>query len=199
MHIDIADKVDLDAVLKFATERHAGQMRTSGEPYITHPIRVMKLVQKYKPSKNQDILSAGALLHDVLEDTYTSYRELIDRFGLIVASLVMEVTSSGFMPQMVGKQVYLAHKMQYMSSYALIIKLADRLDNLSDFDGMPVAKIKKTFFDTIYMVNYIETKRILTNSQSDLVQAIRDQLDVLNKKYKFTLDTLVTDTDLDQE
>ena len=159
----------------------------------------MKLVQKYKPSKNQDILSAGALLHDVLEDTYTSYRELIDRFGLIVASLVMEVTSSGFVSQMVGKQVYLAHKMQYMSSYALIIKLADRLDNISDFGGMPVAKIKKTFFDTIYMVNYIETKRILTASQSNLVQAIRDQLEVLNKKYKFTLNTLVTDTDLDQE
>lgn len=196
---EIQEHIDLDEVLKFATERHAGQFRANGEPYVSHPIRVMNIVRKFKPSKHQDILSAGALLHDVLEDTYTSYRELIDRFGLMVASLVMEVTNSGYVPRMIGKQVYLAHKMQYMSSYALIIKLADRLDNISDFGGMPVAKIKKTFFDTIYMVNYIETKRILTASQSNLVQAIRDQLEVLNKKYKFTLNTLVTDTDLDQE
>ena len=199
MYIEDNDRLNIDEVLEFATERHKGQMRTDGTMYITHPIRVSEIVNKYKKSNNQKILTAGALLHDVLEDTYTSYRELKDRFGLVVASLVMEVTSSDFVSKMVGKQVYLAHKMQYMSSYALVIKLADRLDNLMDMKNMPVDRIKKTFFDTIYMINFIETKRILTEAQSNLVQAIRDQLNVLNSEYLFTKTTLATDTDLDQE
>lgn len=199
MYIEENDRLNIDEVLEFATERHKGQMRTDGTMYITHPIRVSELVAKYKPSTNQKILQAGALLHDVLEDTYTSYRELIDRFGLVVASLVMEVTSSDFVSKMVGKQVYLAHKMQYMSSYALVIKLADRLDNLMDMKNMPKERIKKTFFDTIYMINFIETKRILTDAQSNLIQAIRDQLNILNQEFQFTKTTMATDTDLDQD
>ena len=199
MYIEDNDKLNMGEVLEFATERHKGQMRTDGSEYITHPIRVSELVAKYKPSSNQNILKAGALLHDVLEDTYTSYRELKDKFGVVVASLVMEVTSSDFVSKMVGKQVYLAHKMQYMSSYALVIKLADRLDNLMDMQGMPVDRIKKTFFDTIYMINFIETKRLLTDAQSNLIQAIRDQLNELNQSYGFTKTTMATDTDLDQD
>ena len=199
MHLDIDDKIDINAVLEFATERHKGQVRIDGTPYITHPIRVMEIVNKFKPSSNQNIISAGALLHDILEDTYTSYREIIDRFGLEVASLVMEVTSSGYVPKMIGKQVYLAHKMRYMSSYALIIKLADRLDNINDLKNMPIERIKKTFFDTIYMVSYIENKRILTKAQSDIIQAIRERLEVINKKYNFTVQNFVTDSDLDQD
>ena len=100
---------------------------------------------------------------------------------------------------MVGKQVYLAHKMQYMSSYALVIKLADRLDNLMDMKSMPKERIKKTFFDTIYMINFIERKRILTEAQSNLIQAIRDQLNILNSEYLFTKTTLATDTEIDQD
>ncbi len=199
MHLDIDDKIDINAVLEFATERHKGQVRIDGTPYITHPIRVMEIVNKFKHSSNQNIISAGALLHDILEDTYTSYREIIDRFGLEVASLVMEVTSSGYVPKMIGKQVYLAHKMRYMSSYALIIKLADRLDNINDLKNMPIERIKKTFFDTIYMVSYIENKRILTKAQSDIIQAIRERLEVINKKYNFTVQNFVTDSDLDQD
>lgn len=199
MHIDIDDKLDIDAIIEFAKERHAGQTRADGTPYINHPLRVSEIVAKYKPSSNSNILKAGAILHDVLEDTYTSYRELIDKFGVVVASLVMEVTSSDFVSKMVGKQIYLAHKMRYMSSYALVIKLADRLDNLSDVKALKVERIQKTFFDTIYMLNYIETKRILTNSQSNLVNAIRAKLKEINNEYNFTTNNLLTDSDLDQK
>ena len=48
------------------------------------------------------------------------------------------------------------------------------------------------------MINFIETKRILTDAQSNLVQAIRDQLGILNDQYCFTKTTLATDSDLDQ-
>lgn len=198
MHLDINDEINIDDVLAFATERHKGQLRSDGQEYITHPIRVSKLVAEYKPSKNSKVLEAGALLHDVLEDTYTSYRELQDRFGEVVASLVMEVTSSTYVPKLVGKQIYLAHKMRYMSSYALIIKLADRLDNVSDLAGLKIEKIQKTFFDTIYMINYIEGKRILTDAQARLIQAIRSKLLEVNSIYHFSEDRFISDSDLDQ-
>ena len=199
MHIDTNDEIDIEEVLAFATERHKGQVRADGSDYITHPIRVSKLVAEFKPSRNSNILAAGAILHDVLEDTYTSYKELVDRFGIVVASLVMEVTSSGFMPKLVGKRFYLAHKMQYMSSYALVIKLADRLDNLTDMRAVALEKIKRTYFDTIYMINYLEGKRNLTDPQKNLIIAIRSKLEEINKEYQLSSDGLIMDTDLDQD
>ena len=199
MHLDINDEINIDEVLEFATERHKGQVRADGSDYITHPIRVSKLVAEYKPSRNGNILAAGALLHDILEDTYTSYKELCDKFGIVVASLVMEVTSSGFMPKLVGKRFYLAHKMQYMSSYALVIKLADRLDNLTDMRAVALEKIKITYFDTIYMINYLEGKRNLTDPQKNLISAIRGKLEDINKEYQLSTDGLIVDTDLAQD
>ncbi len=199
MQIDVNDEINIDEVLAFARERHKGQYRADGSDYINHPIRVSKLVAEYKPSRNSNILSAGALLHDVLEDTYTSYRELCDRFGIVVASLVMEVTSSGFMPKLVGKRFYLAHKMQYMSSYALVIKLADRLDNLTDMSAVALEKIKRTYFDTIYMINYLESKRNLTDAQKNLIAAIRLKLENINGEYNLSGDGLIVDSDVDQD
>lgn len=199
MHLEENDKLDLNKVIEFATRKHKGQYRHNGDEYITHPLRVSEWVAKFKgESSNINIIRAGAILHDVLEDTYTSYRELADEFGEIVASLVMEVTSSAFMPKLVGKQTYLAHKMRYMSSYALIIKLADRLDNITDMNSLPLEKIKKTFFDTIYMIGYVENNRILTESQSGLVAEIRRKLDDLNNVYRITTSNMIADTDRDQ-
>ena len=199
MHINSNEEVNIEEVIDFAREKHKGQYRYDGSEYVEHPIRVSEIVRKYKPSTNANILAAGAILHDVLEDTYTSYKELQDRFGEVVASLVMEVTSSTYVPKLIGKQLYLAHKMRYMSSYALVIKLADRLDNLSDITSLPEEKLKKTFFDSIYMINYIENKRILTEAQSNLVNAIREKLNQINNTYGFTTKGLVQYTDIDQD
>lgn len=199
MHIDANEDINVDEVLAFATEKHKGQMRDDGREYITHPIRVSRLVMEYKPSWNSNILQAGALLHDVLEDTYTSYREICDRFGDVVASLVLEVTSAKFMPTLVGKRYYLAHKMRYMSNYALVIKLADRLDNLNDMEGVSLEKTKRTYFDTIYMISYLEGKRMLTDSQKRLISAIRKKLEDINSKYNLSSNLLINDTDLDQD
>ena len=55
MHVDINVDINIDEVLAFATEKHKGQVRADGSDYITHPIRVSKLVETYKPSKNADV------------------------------------------------------------------------------------------------------------------------------------------------
>ena len=89
--------------------------------------------------------------------------------------------------------------MQYMSSYALVIKLADRLDNLTDMRAVALEKIKRTYFDTIYMINYLEGKRNLTDPQKNLIVAIRGKLEEINKEYQLSADGLIVDTDLDQD
>lgn len=167
---------------EFAEKKHKGQFRTNGAEYIEHPVRVARLIEKYKLSNHQDWLIAAALLHDTLEDTYTSYRELSDEFGEVVASLVVELTTAKYVPKIVGKEVYLAQKMQFMSDYALDIKLADRFDNICDMHGVPQEKREKTFAETRFISRYLKEHRELSNTQKIFLKFIDDVVDN-NKRY----------------
>ena len=171
--------INLKEVLKFARERHSGQKRDNGDDYIVHPMRVAKLVDKYKGknSSNREILLAAALLHDTLEDTYTSYRELTEKFGDYVASLVLELTTAKYACHYIGKAQYLAEKMTTMTSYALVIKLADRYDNICDLKSSTEEKKQRTINDTCYILDYIEKNRKhITGSQRELMKDIREKI-----------------------
>ena len=169
---------EYDDVLKFATKKHAGQFRADGvTPYIQHPIKVAELVVKYKKSRNIDQIVAAALLHDVLEDTYTSYQELKDCFGEMIASMVMEVTTASYMPVLVGKSNYLKHKMLDMSPYALVIKLADRLSNLMDCKSLTKEKIEKLIVDTEEIISFLEQNRNLTSAQKDIIAEMKKEIE----------------------
>ena len=73
----------------FGAERHQGQKRVSGEPYITHPVAVADILAGYR----LDTASiATGLLHDVIEDTPVKLPELQQRFGKEIAGLVDGVT-----------------------------------------------------------------------------------------------------------
>jgi (p)ppGpp synthase/HD superfamily hydrolase len=123
-----------DRAKKFAAEKHAGQFRrATGEPYITHPEAVEKLLAEYKSSHHIDELCAAAYLHDTLEDTDATIEELDREFGSLVASLVYELTNdaavrAGFE----DKEAYMNAKLLFMTPYALDIKLCDILANLID-------------------------------------------------------------------
>jgi (p)ppGpp synthase/HD superfamily hydrolase len=76
--------------LEFAAEAHKGQVRKyTGEPYIVHPIEVMELVKQVTDDPK---MQAAALLHDVVEDTPVSIKEIKDEFGPRVAALVSDLT-----------------------------------------------------------------------------------------------------------
>ena len=167
----------------FAKQKHKFQLRDDGQPYIYHPVRVARLIAIYKPSKNEDILVASALLHDTLEDTYTSYRELKENFGEKVASIVVELTTAGYMPVLEGKDVYLSHKMENMSSYALCIKLADRLDNIMSLSGTTKEKQQRVLKQTQNILDYLEKHITYTQSQQKLVDAIKQEMKKYNKNY----------------
>lgn len=119
--------------LAFAIEKHAKQTRKTSElPYYVHPVEVWGIICKYKESVNIDVLGAAALLHDTLEDTNTTYEELLELFGPTVADIVKELTNDKDEIARIGKEAYLNTKLLKLSSYALAIKLADMLANVGE-------------------------------------------------------------------
>lgn len=169
---------DLRQVLQFATDAHKGQTRSGGEPYIGHPVRVAQTIEQYKKSHNLDALIAAAYLHDTIEDTDTTHEALKDLFGGLVASLVLELTSDKEKIAKMGKSQYLAQKMAHdMSSYALVIKLADRLDNVQDIATAKSPTWRAKYkAETEHILDYIEKNRVLSGTHQKLVGLIRNKL-----------------------
>lgn len=153
--------------IQFATTKHKGQeRRETGIPYISHPMTVMYLVSKYKQSKHLEELMAAALLHDTLEDTETDFIELATEFSPMVADLVLELTSDIKEIARIGKNEYMKKHLVGMSSYALVLKLIDRLSNIMD---NPTEKYKN---DTFQLLQHLEEKRILSSTQKRIVNDI---------------------------
>jgi (p)ppGpp synthase/HD superfamily hydrolase len=99
-------------------------------------------------------------------------------FGGLVASLVQELTSDLEQIKIVGKQEYLAKKMAHeMSSYGLVIKLADRLDNVQDITTAKSPAWRARYkAETEHIMNYIEKNRSLSGTHKKLVSLIRAKL-----------------------
>ena len=164
---------------EFAREKHRGQMRRDGSHYFGHVSRVMDIVSEFKERHRMDELFAAALLHDTLEDTDTGISELRENFGEIVALLVVELTSDKLRAKVIGKTEYLSGKFsneRAISSWALVIKLADRLDNILDLDEMEVGFAKNKKVETIRLLDALEENRELTNTHRKLIKAIRERL-----------------------
>lgn len=136
-----------------ANAAHTGQMRKSGEPYITHSLAVAKLLTDLH--MDGETIAAG-LLHDVPEDTEVTLQELQETFGPIIANLVGSVTklkhTSDFGAREMQnapprkKEDQRAENLRRMflgmgeDTRAVIIKLADRLHNMRTLNHMPREK-----------------------------------------------------------
>lgn len=154
--------------IQFAQTRHSGQTRkVSGAEYFQHPLEASYICANFKKSKNMDILIAALILHDTVEDTETTFEELLAEFGMFVASLVFELTDDKVMKEKLGKFEYQKSKWCGISNYALFLKLCDRLSNISD---SPTETAKSQTAD---LLNHIEAKRKLTKSQKEIVKEIR--------------------------
>jgi (p)ppGpp synthase/HD superfamily hydrolase len=157
--------------LTVATKAHEGQFRkVSGEPYITHPLKVSYLLASYKTSKNIEDLLCAALLHDCPEDTSLTFEYIAKEFGMLIASIVFELTTNEEEKIKMGKKEYLMKKMLGMSSWALTIKLVDRLANLTD------APTEKTKEDTKEILFFLEKNRKLSKTQKHIVKDLKEYL-----------------------
>ena len=173
---------DIKKAINYATRMHQGQTRKTGEPYIIHPLHVLQNVLKYKKSKNIETLLISACLHDTLEDTSATYYDIVENFGPQVASLVLELTTDEDMKNALGKQQYLSIKMKNMSSWALDIKLCDRLDNINDLLKCQDDSFKKKYLnETIEIIDYLLKNAKLTNTHLAIIEEI---IRILNKLCK---------------
>ncbi len=141
---------ELEHAMDFATSKHRGQKRLSGEPYIIHPFAVARLLIEW--GMDMDSVLAG-VLHDCVEDTETTLDEIESLFGRDVSFLVDGVTKvSQARSGMRDLDSYLPQTKDNLSKLliavsqdvrVIIIKLADRLHNLQTLQYLPVEKQKK--------------------------------------------------------
>ncbi len=175
------EKLIETAAEEFSRKAHKGQYRKiKGEEYAEHPKRVAEIVKRFKKSHNLDALVNAAFLHDTIEDTNTTEEDLEKMFGGLVASLVKELTTDKKKAKAKGKEEYLSHKMENMSNWALVIKLADRYDNVSDLEFMPDNFKNKYKKETEGILRRLQKNRKLTSTQQSLVNAIKEKLEELN-------------------
>lgn len=156
--------------LDYATMMHDGQYRKDGTDYINHPIRVANYVSEFKSSLNMDVLLASAYLHDTLEDTKATYYDIVNKFGPQIAGLVLELTTDEDIKKCLGKTKYLEIKMKNMSSWALLIKLCDRLDNVSDLMTSSESFRNRYARETIDILNYLLSNRELSDTHINIIK-----------------------------
>lgn len=168
----------LEKAILFAVKAHQGQTRKGdGRPYILHPLSVMQRIDKNKKSSNRYLLAVAAILHDTVEDCGVTLQQIAEEFGYQVAALVDELTLDKSKYVAIGKKEYLAQELYGMSSYALAIKLCDRLDNLEDMESMSPSFQTKYKEETLYILDRIKDRK-LTKTHRSLIKQINK---VLNK------------------
>lgn len=140
----------IERAFRFAEEAHGGQMRASGEPYLTHPAAAAETLAKL----NLDAHTiAAALLHDVIDDTPVTIEEIEKEFGSEIAFLVNGVTKLGKLKYRgVERQVENLRKMFLAMAEdirVVLIKLADRLHNMKTLSALPEHKRKRIALETM--------------------------------------------------
>ncbi|HEX3603844.1 MAG TPA: RelA/SpoT family protein [Steroidobacteraceae bacterium] len=135
----------------FGAEKHQGQKRVSGEPYITHPVAVADILADLR--LDADTLVA-AILHDVIEDTPTAKAEIASIFGQVVAELVDGVSKLDQI-QFKNRQEAQAESFRKMllamvrDIRVIMVKLADRMHNMRTLGAMPPVKRRRTARETL--------------------------------------------------
>jgi guanosine-3',5'-bis(diphosphate) 3'-pyrophosphohydrolase len=152
--LDYLDPADIEQVrqaYRFADEAHLGQIRASGEPYITHPIAVAAQCAEWKLDA-QALMAA--LLHDAIEDCGVTKPELIERFGAPVAELVDGLTKLDKLQFNTREESQAESFRKMLLAMArdvrvILIKLADRTHNMRTLDDVPREKWGRTSRETL--------------------------------------------------
>ncbi len=134
-----------------SAHEHRNQLRSSGEPYLVHPLAVAMTLAEMKLD---DASIAAGLLHDVLEDGSVSKERIGELFGADVAHLVDGVTK-------IGKYAFTSREAQQAETFrkmllamtddlrVILVKLADRLHNMQTLEHVPEAKQRATAAETL--------------------------------------------------
>ena len=151
--INKEDKKEIRKAFNLAVEAHKHMRRKSGEPYIYHPIAVAHIAAKEIGLGSTSIICA--LLHDVVEDTDYTLKDIEKLFGKKVAKIIDGLTKiQDVFDKNVSMQAENFRKMLLTLSddvRVILIKLSDRLHNMRTLDAMPKAKQLKIASETLYL------------------------------------------------
>ncbi len=167
------EKPDLELIQKayiFAAEAHAGQTRLSGEPYLSHPMSVAKILADMQ--LDEATVAAG-LLHDTVEDTKATIDEIEELFGEEVADIVDGVTKISKI-QFESKAIAQAENIRKMilamaeDIRVLMVKLADRLHNMRTLDFQNSVKQRLISQETLDIYAPLANRLGLHRTKSEL-------------------------------
>ena len=152
--LDYLKSKDVDQIeeaYQVARAAHAGQYRQSGEPYITHPLAVAKILAEWHLDP-QALMAA--LLHDVVEDTPTTKAEIAKKFGKQVAELVDGVSKIDRIDFATLQHAQAENFRKMLLAMArdvrvILIKLADRLHNMRTLEAVPPEKQERIARETL--------------------------------------------------
>ena len=150
-HYPQADLAPVERAFDLAVEAHDGQLRASGEPYVTHPIASAQILADLGIDP---VAVQAALLHDVPEDTEYSLSDIEDRFGGEVARLVDGVTKLSRFSTHTHEQQQAENIRKMLLAMAedirvVLIKLADRLHNMRTLAALPLEKQQRIAHQTM--------------------------------------------------
>ena len=181
------------SALRFAVEAHDGQVRRSGEPFVTHPIEVALILASLRMDAATVI---AGLLHDTVEDCeHVTIHDLRTRFGNEVARIVEGETkvsklhttgNKKFDQRMNTRSMLLAMAEDWR---IIVVKLADRLHNMRTLGAMPVEKQRRIAAETLDV--FVPLARTLG------IQALEDELRQLSlRTFAHVVDVPVSYTHL---
>ena len=166
---------EYDKMIDYIMLHHEGQVRKFDKsPYFYHPAKVAKTVELLTGSV---LLTKAALAHDVVEDTPQTFKDIEANFGKDVAMIVQELTHNVRDLERKGKITMLIKAMIKMSDDALLIKLCDRYDNVSDFPTAPKKFVNKYRDETVTVLKNLEENRTLNSFHLKIVKKIKEILD----------------------
>lgn len=150
-YLSASDIENIRQAYRFADEAHLGQLRKSGDPYITHPIAVAAQCAEWKLDA-QALMAA--LMHDAMEDCGVSKAELVERFGSSVADLVDGLTKLEKLAFDTREQNQAESFRKMLLAMAkdvrvILIKLADRTHNMRTMGDMPRNKWQRISSETL--------------------------------------------------
>ncbi|HEX8724931.1 MAG TPA: bifunctional (p)ppGpp synthetase/guanosine-3',5'-bis(diphosphate) 3'-pyrophosphohydrolase [Gemmatimonadaceae bacterium] len=148
------ERLDRDLLARayqFSAEAHAGQVRNSGEPYVTHCVEVAKILADLQLDS---VTVASGLIHDVVEDTKMTVADVEREFGAEVAGIVDGLTKIAKLPTGASTQERQVENYRKLllsiakDARVIIIKLADRLHNMRTLEWLPPEKRRRIAQET---------------------------------------------------
>ena len=145
------DEELLARAYRFSEQAHRGQLRNSGEPYVTHAVEVAKILAELQLDT---ITVASGLIHDVVEDTKITTADVEKAFGSEIAAIVDGLTKIAKLPNSGSNQDRQVESYRKLllsiakDARVIIVKLADRLHNMRTLEFLPEEKQRRIAQET---------------------------------------------------